>query len=157
LSIRDLFEPEYLFHRIIIGGILICIVLLLYFIHRLRNRPGSKRLAILRYQPEYARVRPKKQGDYYTIVSLWSTDRSSNELIVHNVNPTADNAKMVITKTSNGYFMRMFDRNGNLMQENGKITTAELATIFMEMRHIPDTYQKQPIESHTKSRTLEFK
>jgi len=109
------------------------------------------------YLPRYSKFIPTRQGECYDIISSWSLDKTSDEMIIHNLDPHADNAKMVIYKTRQGWLMRMYDLNGNLIQENNKITTHGLANEFFSMRQQPPAQQPTPKEKPIKTYTIEIK
>ncbi|MDR0325028.1 MAG: hypothetical protein LBI19_02895 [Oscillospiraceae bacterium] len=139
--------------RLIIGGMLIAIVLLAYALYRSKTRHKQKEP----YAPPYAQIAPKKQGDYYSIVSFWSTDHNSQDLVIHNINPNADEAKMVIHKSKDGFIMQMYNKDGEIISEHTKMTMFELANKFMELRQPPKSHQPPPSKRPTESRPLEFK
>jgi hypothetical protein len=107
--------------------------------------------------PEYTKIKPVKQGDYYSILSFWSTDPTSREMIIHNIDPDAREAKMIILKTENGFVTRTYDRDGGLIDENTRTTLFEMANKFMEMRRPPQTEQPPPPDEPAETRTVEFK
>ncbi len=130
---------------------------ILYGIYRKRNPPVkmSNDMSL----PRYARIIPTKQGDYYSIIGGWAQDDTSRDMVIHNINPLADEAKMTIQKTTDGYVMLLHDRDGNLLLENKKITQFELAAKFMELRTPPaepgTSSESQPPANE--SNTLEIK
>ena len=137
--------PFLLFAAIIIAAIVF------------HNVYGNK--ARIRWQSRnYDKIKPVKLGDYYSIISFWSTDHTSREMVIHNINPQAEEAKMVILKSDAGYIMRVYGRDESLMTENTNITTYELADKFMEMRQ-PPASSEAPSEQNeqAESRTVEFK
>lgn len=111
--------------------------------------------------PRYARIVPKKQGDYYLILSYWSTDRSSQDMIIHNTDPNAEEAKMIILKSKDGFIMQIYGKNGEILYEKTKTTLSELTNKFMELRRQPPSNEPPPDTSDesqpSESRTIEFK
>ncbi|MDR0324483.1 MAG: hypothetical protein LBI19_00120 [Oscillospiraceae bacterium] len=111
--------------------------------------------------PRYARIVPKKQGDYYLILSYWSTDHSSRDMIIHNLDPEADEAKLVILKSKDGFIMQIYGKNGKMLYEKNQTTISELTNKFMELRRPPQSNRPppdKPDESQPpESRTIEFK
>jgi len=135
---------------LLLGGIIV-LAIFLYTVY------GNK--ARLRWQARnYAEIKPVKFGDYYSIISFWSVDQTSQDMVIHNVNSDAEESKMVILKSDAGYIMQIYGRDGNLITENDKTTTFDLATKFMEMRQPPTETQTPTVQSEpTKTRTIEFK
>ena len=130
------------------------IIILAIVLHRTY---GNK--ARLRWQARnYAKIIPVKFGDYYSIISFWSSDRTSQDMVIHNLNPDAEEAKMVILKSDAGRIVRIYGRDESLLSENTGMTSYELATKFMEMRQ-PPTVSQTPAEKSepSKSHTVEFK
>jgi hypothetical protein len=153
MNFIDIIFPAEFAPRLFVSGLLITVVLLLYFLYRSKN-PYKGKSGL----PRYAKIKPTKQGDYYSIISFWSTDRTSQDMVIHNINPNAAESKMTILKTNNGFVMRMYDRVGDLMYENNKMTMFELANKFMELRQpIASVHRKPPESKPIKTRTLEFK
>jgi len=149
------FLNQYTFNERLSAGVAaISIVIFLYIIYRQSRKKGRGK----RRLPSYAKTTPTKHGDYYSIISFWSVDHESQDMVIHNINPASDEAKMIILKSDAGLIMRMYDRSGLLLEENFKMTMYELAEKFMELRQPPKI--DQPFSTHKapkKSRTIEFK
>ena len=148
---------EARWYGFLILGLTITLFILLFLLLK-RKYPSAKseRNNSNSYRPPYARITPRKQGDYFDILSAWSVDDTSQDMIINNIDPNANEAKMMIHKTQGGWFMRMFDRNGYQLFENNKITTFELANKFMEMRQPSRNYQRRASNKSMGSRTIEF-
>ena len=149
--------PEELGPRLLIAGLLITIVILLYLLYRSKHPAKRREKQKRNYLPRYSQFIPSRQGECYDILSSWSTDKTSHEMIIHNLNPNANEAKMIINKTPKGWLMRMYNWSGNLLYENNKITTHELANKFFEIRQPPPIYQPPTNEKPVKTYTIEIK
>jgi hypothetical protein len=140
----------------IITGVFVA-ALVLICVHIAQKGSPSNRVRNSNHIQRHTGFVPSKQGECYDILSKWSMDRTSHEMIIHNLNPNATEAKMVIHKLRQGWVMRLYDWGGNLLQENSKITTHELANKFYAMRQPPPVYQPQPKEKPVKTYTIEIK
>jgi hypothetical protein len=143
----DIQELHNLGMRVLVGGLLIAVVILIYLLYRSNNK--AKKLGKQRrnYLPRSSQFIPTKQGDCYDLISSWSNDNSSDNMVIHNLDIHATEAKMVIHKSHQGWIMRMYDISGNLIQEDKKITTHQLANKFYEMRrYTPPPPQRQKVK-----------